>query len=127
MASPAKTSVPPLNECFKYTGGEASVAIAAYLRVKVDSNDMLAIAGAGEDGIGFNIETDRAAGEAVTVRAITAPEHLVVASAAIAVGASVESAANGQVVTQSAGATIGQARTAAGAAGEVIRISTARA
>ena len=77
------------------------------------------VAGAGERVLGVPT-TDFSAGEQASVA--THGEILVEAGAAIAAGARVQSDADGRVVTLAAGKAWGEARDAATAAGEIIRV-----
>lgn len=77
------------------------------------------VAGAGERTLGVPT-TNFDAGEQASVA--THGEILVEAGAAIAVGAEVESDANGRAVTKTTGVGAGVARDAAAAAGDIIRV-----
>ena len=77
------------------------------------------VASAGERALGV-ATTDFDTGEQASVA--THGEILVVAGAAIAAGAEVESDANGRAVTKTAGVAFGVARDAAAAAGDIIRV-----
>ncbi len=74
---------------------------------------------AGERALGVPV-TDFDAGEQAGVA--THGEILVTAGAPVAVGAQVQSDANGRVITLAAGVPVGVARDAAAAAGDIIRI-----
>lgn len=76
-------------------------------------------AGAGDAAIGVS-RNEEAAGRAVAVDVITVVD--MVAGAAIARGARVQSDANGQPITKAAGADAGQALTAAANPGDLVKI-----
>lgn len=78
-----------------------------------------AVATAAGNSLGF-ATTDAASGDRVPVAVLGTA--IASASAAIAVGAALEVAANGQVVTRSAGVTVGRALSAASAAGDLIEV-----
>lgn len=87
----------------------------------VDSNGAVGLVGtAGNPSIGVLQSVPAFAGDAVSVMA--AGISKVVASAAIAKGASVASTATGTAVTYSTGTALGTALTAAAAAGEIISV-----
>ena len=77
------------------------------------------VASAGERPLGV-ATTDFDTGEQASVA--THGEILVVAGAAVAVGAEVESDASGRAVTKTTGVAFGVARDAAAAAGDIIRV-----
>ncbi len=78
---------------FQATGS----AIAAYLRVKVDSNGLISVAGATENAVGVTTEAVAASGYG-NVKLFNAPgTYLVTAGAAIARGARLFPLAGGKV------------------------------
>ena len=93
----------------------AAVALSRFRLVDFSGN----VAGAGERALGVPV-TNFAAGEQAGVA--THGELLVEAGAAVAVGAQVESDADGRAVTLSTGVAFGVARDAAAAAGDIIRV-----
>ena len=93
----------------------AAAALSRFRFVDYSGN----VAGAGERVLGVPT-TDFSSGEQASVT--THGEILVEAGAAIAVGAEVESDANGKAITKAAGVANGIAWDAAAAAGDLIRI-----
>ena len=74
-----------------------AVAIAAYKRVKVDSNGLISVAAATENAVGVTTEAIAASGTG-TVKLFSAPgTYLVTANAAITMGAKLYPAAAGNV------------------------------
>lgn len=102
-----------------------------YLLVKTGSDAAhVALCGAGDEPLGIASDSASAAEQEVNVDFLGATERTrkVVASEAIAIGDKVYTAANARVQNEPAVAgsyyLIGQARTAAGAAGDVIEVET---
>lgn len=102
----------------------AAATMGPYLRVKLDSNGQLALAGLNEAGIGYLTERGATSGEPAPYRSIRAPEFVGVANEAVAVGSLVYPQASGKVSDTIGTATIlaGVAGTAAAADGDPILI-----
>lgn len=112
---------------YNVTGHKAfttASAIAQYLRVKLESDGDIAIAGLTDQGHGVATRAAFAAGETIDVRLNSAPGTTkMVASAAIAAGAIVYSAASGKVgASASTAYPVGIALTAATADNDVIEV-----
>lgn len=109
---------------------EAEAAIGLGLLVKLGSAigaqgvGLADLAGSGEEPVGTAVKAV-ALGELVAVRLLGGGglgTHTVIAAAAIAFGADLYAAANGQVTSTPAGSIIGYAAEAAGAQGERIEL-----
>ena len=103
----------------------ADEAIAVHLRVKLDSDGRVTVAGLADKEIGTAMTPTFAAGEPITVRLrAAAGTHKMVAIEALAIGATVYTEANGKVQdTAATGAfQIGTALEAATADGDVIEV-----
>lgn len=108
-----------LNQAETYLAGE-DLSAAQYTFVTSDGDEVTAT-GAGESATGV-LWNDPATGRAATV--VRGGEPHVYAGAAIAVGAEIASDANGKAVTAtSTDVILGEARTAAGGAGELVMIT----
>lgn len=104
----------------------ASANLAAYTRVKIDTNGELAAAGLTEIAIGYLTERGATAGEPTSVRHQRAPEQIGRAHAAIAVGGTIFSAAAGRVDDADGGSAVvlGYALTAATNQDDLVRFVT---
>lgn len=103
----------------------ADEAIAIHLRVKLDSDGKVTIAGLTDKDIGTAITPAFAAGDQITVKLRTgAGTHKMVAIEAIAIGARLYTEANGKVQDTAASTSfqIGTALEAATADGDVIEV-----
>jgi|LakMenEpi03Aug12_release.lakeMendotaPanAssembly.Ray.scaffolds.fasta_scaffold36984_7 hypothetical protein len=103
----------------------ADEAIAVHLRVKLDSDGRVTIAGLTDKEIGTVVTPAFAAGDPVTVRLRTASgTHKMVAIEACAIGAVLYTETNGKVqdTAQATSFQIGTALEAAGADGDVIEV-----
>lgn len=85
---------------------EASATLAAYTRVKIDSNGQLAAAGLTDTAIGYLTERGATSGEYATVNVYRGGTVLGVAHSAIAVGALLYSQAAGRVDDADGGSAI---------------------
>jgi hypothetical protein len=103
----------------------ADEAIAVHLRVKLDSDGKVTVAGLADKEIGTAVTPAFAAGDPVTVRLRTAAgTHKMVAIEASAVGAILYTEANGKVQDTAASTAfqVGIVLEAAGADGDVIEV-----
>lgn len=102
----------------------ASAAIARGARVKVASNGTIATAGLAEKEIGTALNPAAASGDRVTVQLRTAAgTHTMLASAALAVGATAFTAASGKVgASASTAFQVGTVLQASGADGDLIEV-----
>jgi len=103
----------------------ADEAIAIHLRVKLDSDGRVTVAGLADKEIGTAATPAFAAGDAVTVRLRTgAGTHKMVAIEALSVGATVYTEANGKVQDTAASTSfqVGTALEAAAADGDIIEV-----
>lgn len=103
----------------------ADEAIAINLRVKLDSDGKVTVAGLADKEIGTAVTPAFAAGDPVTVRLRTAAgTHKMIAIEALAVGATVYTEANGKVQDTAASTSfqVGVALEAAAADGDVIEV-----
>jgi hypothetical protein len=103
----------------------ADEAIAVHLRVKLDTDGRVTIAGLTDKEIGTVVTPAFAAGDPVTVRLRTASgTHKMVAIEACAIGAVLYTETNGKVqdTAQATSFQIGTALEAAGADGDVIEV-----
>ena len=104
---------------------EADEAIAENLRVKLDSDGKVTVAGLADKEIGTAVTPAFAAGDNVTVRLRTAAgTHKMIAIEALAVGATVYTEANGKIQDTAASTSfqVGIALEAAAADGDVIEV-----
>lgn len=104
---------------------ECDEAIAQWLRVKLDSDGKVTIAGLTDKGIGVATRQTFAAGEFIDVRLDTAPGTTkMVAIEALAAGATVYSEANGKVqdTAQATSFQVGVAMEAATDDGDIIEV-----
>lgn len=104
---------------------EADEAIPQYSRVKLDSDGKITVAGLTDKDIGTAREAAFAAGDVIGVRLRTAAgTHKMIASEALAAGATVytETAGKVQDTAQATSFQVGQALEAAGADGDVIEV-----
>ena len=114
----------------QYTDGNtktfvADEAIAVHLRVKLDSDGRVTVAGLADKDIGTAVTPAFAAGDNVTVRLRTASgTHKMVAIEALTVGSRLYTEANGKVQDTAASTSfqIGTALEAASADGDVIEV-----
>lgn len=89
--------MPNVNETGIKTFQATAVAIAPYIRVKVDSNGLISVAGATDNAVGVTLENVAASGYG-SVKLFSAPgTYLVTAGAAIARGALLYPLAAGKV------------------------------
>jgi hypothetical protein len=103
----------------------ADEAIAVHLRVKLDSDGRVTVAGLAEKEIGTAVTAAFAAGDPVSVRLRSAAgTHKMVAIEALAVGATVYTEADGKVQDTAAQTSfqVGVALEAAGNDGDVIEV-----
>jgi len=103
----------------------ADEAIAINLRVKLDSDGKVTVAGLADKEIGTAVTPAFAAGDRVTVRLRTAAgTHKMIAQEALAVGATLYTEANGKVqdTAQATSFQVGVALEAAAADGDVIEV-----
>jgi hypothetical protein len=102
----------------------AAATIGPYLRVKLDANGQLALAGLNEAGVGYLTERGAVSGEPAPYRSHRAPEFVGIANEAVAVGSKLYCQANGKVSDTIGTATIlaGVSGTAAAADGDAILI-----
>lgn len=103
----------------------ADEAIAVHLRVKLDSDGRVTVAGLTDKDIGTAVTPAFAAGEQVTVKLRTgAGTHKMVAIEACAIGAALYTEANGKVQDTAAATSfqIGTALEAAGNDGDIIEV-----
>lgn len=103
----------------------ADEAIAVHLRVKLDSDGRVTVAGLADKEVGTALTPAFAAGDPVSVKLRTgAGTHKMVAIEALAIGATIYSEANGKVQdTAATGAfQVGTALEAATADGDVIEV-----
>lgn len=75
----------------------ASADIAEHLRVYLDSNGQLAVAGATDQAIGYLRQGGAKSGKAATVRLVSAPSAIGIANEAVAVGTALYAGASGKV------------------------------
>lgn len=102
---------------------EAGGAIAQDLRVVLGSGGTVTVAGAADREVGTAVRPSFASGENIAVDlASLEGTSVVVASGAIAIGASVYGAASGKVGTTDTGSPVGVALTAAAADGDRIEV-----
>lgn len=110
------------NNCKTFTADEA---IAVHLRVKLDSDGRVTVAGLADKEIGTAMTPAFAAGDQVTVKLRTGSgTHKMVAIEALAIGATVYTEANGKVqdTAQATSFQVGTALEAATADGDVIEV-----
>lgn len=110
------------NNCKTFTADEA---IAVHLRVKLDSDGRVTVAGLADKEIGTAVTPAFAAGDQVTVKLRSgAGTHKMVAIEALAIGATVYTEANGKVqdTAQATSFQVGTALEAATADGDVIEV-----
>ena len=103
----------------------ADEAIAQHLRVKLDSDGRVTVAGLADKEVGTAMTAAYAAGDVITVKLRTgAGTHKMVAIEALAVGATVYTEANGKVQDTAAATSfqVGTALEAATADGDVIEV-----
>lgn len=103
----------------------ADEAIAVHLRVKLDADGRVTIAGLAEKEIGTAITPAAAAGDVLTVRLRSASgTHKMIAVEALAIGATVYTEAAGKVqdTAQATSFQVGTALEAATADGDVIEV-----
>jgi hypothetical protein len=103
----------------------ADEAIAVHLRVKLDSDGRVTIAGLADKDIGTAVTAAAAAGDPITVRLRTAAgTHKMVAVEACAIGALLYTEASGKVQDTAAQTAfqIGHALEAAGNDGDIIEV-----
>lgn len=103
----------------------ADEAIAVHLRVKLDSDGKVTVAGLTDKEIGTAVTPSAAAGETISVKLRTgAGTHKMVAIEPLAVGATVYTEANGKVQDTAASTSfqVGIALEAAGADGDIIEV-----
>jgi hypothetical protein len=103
----------------------ADEAIAAHLRVKLDSDGRVTIAGLTDKELGTAVTAAFAAGDSIAVKLRTgAGTHKMIAVEALAVGATVYTEADGKVqdTAQATAFQIGTALEAATADGDVIEV-----
>lgn len=103
----------------------ADEAIAVHLRVKLDSDGRVTVAGLADKDIGTAVTPAFAAGEPVTVRLRTAAgTHKMVAQEALAIGATLYTEAAGKVqdTAQATSFQVGTALESATADGDIIEV-----
>lgn len=103
----------------------ADEAIAVHLRVKLDSDNRVTIAGLADKDIGTAVTPAFAAGDDITVKLRTgAGTHKMIAQEALAAGATVYTEASGKIqdTAQATAFQIGTALEAATADGDVIEV-----
>ena len=110
------------NNCKTFIADEA---IAVHLRVKLDSDGRVTVAGLADKEIGTAMTPAFAAGDPITVKLRTGSgTHKMVAIEALAIGATVYTEANGKVqdTAQATAFQVGTALEAATADGDVIEV-----
>lgn len=103
----------------------AGAAVAAFLRVKINSSgEAIACAAALDDCIGYATERGGVSGQPMTVRLINAPTHTGIAKKSFAIGAVLYGTSDAKVTDTkpATGRRVGYALTAAGAEGDQVMI-----